>query len=166
MKGLIRRSSSTDDEKKAAVITDTSIVNMIDESLKSASGCLFPYRNLATLETDFDGICRILVTYWTAVKNVFPDAWGKDPRHSRLMHSAGIEAMGVLMDRIYARVSGGDEDGKVVQRELEKVAPECRWTKGTWDSLGVAWNEIQSTPRDIKKLQDALVRIYATNTRR
>ena len=56
MKGMIRRSSSTGDERRQAVITDTSIVNMIDESLKSASGCLFPYRNLATLETDFDGI--------------------------------------------------------------------------------------------------------------
>jgi hypothetical protein len=67
----------------------------------------------------------------------------------------------VLMDRIYARLPGSDEDAKTVQRELERVAPACRWTKGTWESLGVAWNEIQNTTRDIKKLQDALVRAYA-----
>ena len=110
---------------------------------------------------------RLLVTFWSAVKIVFLDAWGKDPRHSRLMHSAGIEAMGVLMDRIYARLSGGDEDSKVVQQELEKVAPACRWTKGTWESLGVAWNEIQSTPQvSIRKLQDALVRAYTVGARR
>jgi hypothetical protein len=82
------------------------------------------------------------------------------------MHSAGIEAMGVLMDKIYARLSGSDEDSKIVQRELEKVAPACHWTKGTWENLGVSWNEIQNTPRDIKKLQDALVRTYAASTRR
>jgi hypothetical protein len=77
------------------------------------------------------------------------------------MHSAGIEAVGVLMDRIYARLAGANEEEAVVRRELAKVAPACRWTKGTWDDLGVAWNEIQNTPRDIKKLQDALVRAYS-----
>jgi hypothetical protein len=65
------------------------------------------------------------------------------------------------MDRIYARLGGADEDQAVVRKELERVAPACRWTKGQWEELGVAWNEIQSTPRDIKKLQDALVRAYA-----
>jgi len=82
------------------------------------------------------------------------------------MHSAGIEAMGVLMDKIYARLSGSEEDYKVVLGEVEKVAPACHWTKGTWETMGVAWNEIQSTPRDIKKLQDALVRAYTASTKR
>jgi hypothetical protein len=95
------------------------------------------------------------------VKEVFADAWAKDPRKSRLMHSAGIEAMGVLMDRIYARLNGADEDLLRVRKELELVAPACRWTRGTWDDLGIAWNEVQSTPRDIKRLQDALVRAYS-----
>jgi hypothetical protein len=106
---------------------------------------------------------RLLVTFWSAVKAVFPEAWGKDSRHSRLMHSAGIEAMGVLMDRIYARLSGS-EDVKIVQRELERVAPACRWTRGTWESLGVAWNEIESTNRDIKRLQSALIQAYLNPT--
>jgi hypothetical protein len=74
--------------------------------------------------------------------------------------------MGVLMDRIFAKLAGGDEDAKTVQVELERVAPACRWTKGTWDSLGVPWNEIQNIPRDIKRLQDALVRAYASGPRR
>jgi hypothetical protein len=65
----------------------------------------------------------------------------------------------VLMDRIYARLSG-TEDPKLVQKELERVAPSCRWTRGTWESLGMAWNEIQNTPRDIKRLQTALVQAY------
>ena len=50
----------------------------------SASGCLFPYRNLATGETDFEGIRRLLLCYWTGVKETFPKAWGKPPKASRL----------------------------------------------------------------------------------
>jgi hypothetical protein len=101
----------------------------------------------------------LLLTFWSAVKAVFPDAWGKDPRHSRLMHSAGIVAMGVLMDRIHARIAV-PYDVKAIQRELQRVAPSCRWTRGTWDSLGLAWNEVQNTPRDIRRLQSALVQAY------
>ena len=81
------------------------------------------------------------------------------------MHSAGIIAMGVLMDRIYARLSGSEDDAKAIQNEIKRVAPACRWTSGAWEQLGLNWNEIQSTPRDIKKLQDALVRAYTTHGR-
>ena len=161
---LIKRPS--DRSATGAVITDTAVITMIRNSMSNPLGALSPYKSSGREGADLESMYRILVSFWAAVKAVFPDAWGKDPRHSRLMHSAGIEAMGVLMDRIYARLSGSDEDSKVIQRELEKVAPACRWTKGTWESLGVAWNEIQNTPRDIKKLQDALVRTYATSTRR
>jgi hypothetical protein len=76
------------------------------------------------------------------------------------MHSAGIEAVGVLMDRIYGRIQPSD-DIKVVERELLKVAPYCRWTDGIWESLGVTWNEIQNTHRDIRRLQNALVQAYS-----
>jgi hypothetical protein len=162
MKGMIRRSSSTDEEKKAAVITDTSIVNMIDESLKSASGCLFPYRNLATLETDFDGISQILVTYWTAVKNVFPEAWGKPPDKSRLMHGVGIRAMGRLMDRIMPSIRLQQKNPVAeVQRELGRIAGICHWTSGRWEELGgTKWNELQNVSRHINHLSSVLIRAY------
>ena len=74
------------------------------------------------------------------------------------MHSAGIEAMGVLMDRIYARLSGSDEDIKVVQRELEKVAPACRWTKGTWETLG---HGLERNPEHAARHQEAAGRAGA-----
>ena len=161
---LIKRISAPN--APGAVITDTAVITMIRNSITNPLGALSPYKSSGGEGADVESMYRLLVSFWAAVKVVFPDAWGKDPRQSRLMHSAGIEAMGVLMDKIYARLSGSDEDSKVVQRELKKVAPACRWTKGTWESLGMAWNEIQNTPRDIKKLQDALVRAYATSTRR
>jgi len=156
---LIKRVS--DRSKQSAVVNDTAVITMIRNSIQNPLGALAPYKGSLREGADLESMYRILVTFWSAVRDVFPEAWGKDPRHSRLMHSAGIEAMGVLMDRVYARLSGDGEDYKTVRRELEKVAPHCRWTKGSWESLGVAWNEIQSTPRDIKRLQDALVRAYS-----
>jgi len=158
---LIKRPSDRSDA--AAIVTDTAVITMIRNSMNNPLGALAPYKASAREGADVTSMYRLLLNFWTAVKNTFPEAWGKDPRHSRLMHSAGIEAMGVLMDRIYARFSDTDGTYEAIKKELERVAPACRWTKGHWESLGVAWNEIQSTPRDIKKLQDALVRAYTTS---
>lgn len=161
---LIKRPSDKSDSK--ALITDTAVVNMIRHSVNNPLGALAPYKSHNREGADVESMYRLLVNFWSAVKAVFPEAWGKDPRHSRLMHSAGIAAMGVLMDRIYGRLAGAEEDVKLVKRELAKIEPHCRWTKGQWDGLGIAWNEIQNTPRDIKKLQDALVRAYAASNRK
>lgn len=161
---LIKRPS--DRSSSRAVITDTAVIAMIRNSINNPLGALSPYKSSGQDGADVKAMYNLLVGFWTAVRVVFPDAWGKDPRASRLMHSAGIEAMGVLMDRIYARLAGTDEGSKALQHELEKVAPACRWTSGVWELMGLAWDEIQSTPRDIKKLQDVLVRIYAMSTHR
>ncbi|MEX3639190.1 DGQHR domain-containing protein DpdB [Paraburkholderia sp. BR14320] len=156
IKRISEKGSST------SVITDTAVIAMIRNSMNNPLGALAPYKSSGRDGVDVEGMYHVLLTYWSAVRDVFPEAWGVDPRSSRLMHSAGIEAMGVLMDRIYARLSGLGEDYKTVRKELEKMAPACRWTNGTWESLGLAWNEIQNTHRDIRKLQDALVRAYTS----
>ncbi len=162
---IIRRMS--DQGRTAAVVTDTAVINMIKHSLGNPLGALAPYKSSGRDGTaDLEAMYRILLTFWSAVKEVFGEAWGLDPRSSRLMHSAGIEAMGVLMDRINGRMTAGETDAQAVKRELLKVAPHCHWTKGTWTSLGLPWNEIQSTPRDIKKLQETLVQLYNANQRR
>jgi DGQHR domain-containing protein len=160
--GLIRRASTPESDKKAAIVTDTSLVKMVEESLGSPAGCLFPYRNIATGETDFDGICAMLVAYWKAVKNVFPDAWGKPPGKSRLMHGVGIRAVGRLMDRIMPSIKLRDRSaGAQVERELLLVAPACRWTQGEWEALnGLKWNELQNVPRHIRLLSNLLIRMY------
>lgn len=143
-----------------AVITDTAVITMIRNSISNPLGALATFRlaNHGRESADLESMYRLLVSFWAAVKAVFPEAWGRDVRQSRLMHSAGILAMGVLMDRIYARVS--QHDARVIEHELRKVAPACRWTKGIWEGLGVSWNEIQNTPRDVRRLQTALVQAY------
>lgn len=158
---LVKRAS--DRGASEAVVTDTALLSLIKSSLSNPLGALAPFKSVGREGGgDVAGMYRILTTYWSAVKAVFPDAWGKDPKQSRLMHSAGLMAMGLLMDAIYARLPPNSEVASV-QRELEKVAPSCRWTKGTWETLGLAWNEVQNTPPHVKKLQDTLVRAYAAS---
>lgn len=159
--GLIRRASSTADERKSTVITDTSLVEALRESIESPSGTLFPYRNIATGTTDTDGIRQALFAYWGAVQDTFPEAWGLPPTKSRLMGGVGIRAMGRLMDRVLAHVDvqGNDARGQV-QRELARISVRCHWTDGTWDDLGLGWNDLQNTPRHISALSNFLVRAY------
>jgi len=151
----------TDDDGKA-MIADTSIVKMLEESLSSPTGCLYPYRNLATGQTDFEAISNLLLVYWSAVRTTFPDAWGKSPEKSRLMHGAGIRAMGRLMDKIMPGIKALNRKGAgQVVRELQYIAPICRWTSGAWESMGgLKWNEIQNVPRHIQMLSWVLIHAY------
>ena len=157
---LIRRPSLGSSE--TAVIADNSITKMLQDSLNSTAGCLFPYRNLVTGETDFETIWSILNVYWTAVRNTFPEAWGLPPTKSRLMHGAGIRAMGKLMDRIMSPISVQQKNSvELAEKELRRIKPICRWTSGHWEELGnLPWNAIENTPRSIKLLSSLLVREY------
>ncbi|WP_432571583.1 DGQHR domain-containing protein DpdB [Kineococcus sp. SYSU DK005] len=159
--GLIRRASTEVDKKAGAVITDNSLVVAIEESLNSPSGVLFPYRNLADGTTDTAGIRHLLLTYWTAVQRVFPEAWGRPSTQSRLMHGIGIRSMGRLMDRIMVSIDlAAPTAVDDVTHELERIAPLCHWTKGTWEDLRVDWNVLQNTPRHISTLSNYLLRAY------
>jgi DGQHR domain-containing protein len=160
--GLIRRASQRGSKKDKAVVADTSIVKTIEESLSTPSGCLFPYRNVATGEVDADSIWLIIVTYWEAVKNVFPEAWGKDPAHSRLMHGVGIRSMGRVMDKVMPVIDFKARDAVArAEHEIELVARSCHWTSGRWEELGgLAWNELQNVPRHIRALSNLLIRVY------
>jgi len=159
---LIKRPSDKKNSDSIAIITDTAIVNMIRSSLNNPLGALAPYKSAGNEGVDIASMYQLLLLYWGAVKEIFPEAWGKDPRQSRLMHSAGIESMGVLMDRIYAKLSSASNDYKSIKKEVRRIAHVCKWTSGKWESMGVEWNEIQNTTRDIKKLQDTLVRAYTS----
>ena len=102
-----------------------------------------------------------VVTYWNAVKMTFPDAWGRSPKESRLMHSAGLFAMSRLMDRIMPHISLGTGNAvSVVAEELDLIKPICRWTSGRWDALDLEWNELENVSRHVRALTNLLVRRY------
>ena len=161
---LIRRPSSagTKTQAERGVVTDTALVEMVRARLSESGGCLFPYRNVATGETDTEQALALLIAYWSAVRATFPEAWGLMPTKSRLMHAAGIKAVGCLMDSMIPRVSlKSDNAADVFAEELRRIAPQCRWTSGSWEGMGgVPWNGIEDTPRDVRLLSNHLVRAY------
>lgn len=159
--GLIKRSSTSTDDRVHTIIPDGPLLKALRESLVHPSGCLFVYRNLASNDADIDRIWFTVVTFWSAVKRTFPDAWGKAPTESRLMHSAGLTSMSRLMDRVMPHVSltTNDPVGAVVE-ELELIKPVCRWTDGTWEELNLEWNEVENVSRHIRGLTNFLIRTY------
>lgn len=162
--GLIKRASSNGHKSETEVVADGVVIQMLKDSFQSA-GALNPYRNVATGTTDFGGVQAALFIYWNAVKNTFPDAWGLKPEKSRLMHGAGIRAMGKLMDRIMAVVDVTDPNAPdFVRGELEKIRPYCQWTSGVWEDLGgMRWNDFQNISSDIRLLSNYLVRTYLSS---
>jgi DGQHR domain-containing protein len=160
--GLIRRASDAAGPRRAAVITDTSLLLALEESLNTPSGCLFSYRNITTGETDIEGIWVLLLCYWSAVRDTFPSEWARPSTQSRLTHGVGIRAMGRLMDRVMSSVKATDANAPGrVRADLRLVAPYCRWTEGQWEGLGGAkWNDLQNVSRHIQMLSNYLIRLY------
>jgi hypothetical protein len=52
------------------------------------------------IQEDADLIAKTVAKAFTAVKNVWPEAWGKRPAESKLMHGAGLRAMAALLAEI------------------------------------------------------------------
>lgn len=155
-RGLVSRVS---DDNVRAVIVDTALVKMVRNSIGSPLGALAPYKASSSQEADTAAMVRLLTAFWSAAADVFPDAWGKPPTKSRLMHSAGIEAMGYLMDRVMARSPANGDARRHAQETLQRIAPYCCWTNGRWPDIDREWNDIQNNSRDIRLLSDQLARL-------
>lgn len=159
-RGLIRRTSNGN-SNRGQIVSDTALTRILQESLNSPAGCLFPYRNLATNETDLAGVRSVLLTYWNAVRRTFPAAWGLSPKRSRLMHSAGLRVMGRLMDRVMASIDPTDRMASALTRqELARIRSICHWTSGIWEGLGLRWYEIQNVPSHVRLLSNFVLGAY------
>ncbi|MBO6947196.1 MAG: DGQHR domain-containing protein [Rhodospirillales bacterium] len=154
-KGIISRFS----DGKKSVITDTAIEKMIARSLRPPIGALNQYRGFANQPADTDAMYKTIVLFWGVVREVFDDAWGLTPQKSRLMHSAGIRSVGILMDQIMLRAEGLAAPEDEIRNSLLRIAPYCCWTSGVWDGIGMEWNEIQSIDGHINRLADYLCRL-------
>jgi DGQHR domain-containing protein len=157
---LIRRESNTGEGD--GLVTDTALIESIRHNLRPPMGALSQYRRSAAgdlVGSDPDAMYRTIVLYWSAVRDTFPDAWGKPPSESRLMHSAGIRAMAVLMDQIMLRADSSPSPEADIRGSLARIAPHCSWTEGVWEDLGWRWNEVQSTSHHISRLSDHLIRL-------
>jgi DGQHR domain-containing protein len=144
------------------IIKDNSILKMLENSL--SDGALYRFRDPLTGRGDEDAILDLLIDFWSAVKDVFPEAWDKPPRRSRLMHGVGIASLGFLMDAIFDRYSRHRIPGrKDFAADLSELSEVCCWTSGYWE-FGPhdqrRWNELQNTPRDIQLLTNYLLSEY------
>ena len=151
---LIRRES--DPSGSQAVVTDSALIKAIENNLKAPLGALAQYRSGGE-GADTQSMYQALLTYWSAVKDAFPEAWGKPPKKSRLMHSAGIRAVGALMDPIMLRADSSPSPSEEIRQSLGRLAPHCRWTQGVWEQLQLRWNDPEATPQSIKQLSDHLI---------
>jgi len=154
---LIKRASH--DDSDSAVIMDTSLIDIIKKSISNPLGSLAQFKGFGTESSDVNGMYKTLLMFWIEVKTAFPDAWGLPPTKSRLMHSAGIQAMGVLMDKIYSRAQASSDPVVEIRSSLNKIAPYCNWTSGTWQGIGLKWDEIQNVNSHVKMLSDYLIRL-------
>ncbi|WP_372784817.1 DGQHR domain-containing protein DpdB [Phenylobacterium sp.] len=150
--GLIKRGSEPG--APTAVVTDRVLIDTLVGNLR-AGGALGAYRAGDGLEPLHEALC----TYWQAVREAFPDAWGRPAGDSRLMHSAGIRAMGALMDPVWTRADATADPASHVRESLARLAPYCRWTEGVWGDLGWGWNDLQATSRHIKGLTEYLLQL-------
>ncbi|KRA84084.1 DGQHR domain-containing protein DpdB [Altererythrobacter sp. Root672] len=157
---LIVRPSNAGD---GAVVTDSHVTNLIRRSMADPRGALAAHV-LPDGRADLDGMYRTMVDFWWAVRDTFPEAWGLAPDRSRLMHGAGLAAMGVLMDQIMSRAYAGD--GRLhAGAILARIAPHCRWTEGRWRSIDRDWNDLQCTPRDVRALSNLLIALERDTAR-
>ena len=154
---IIKKSSLN---KHTAYINDTSVIQMIRNSITNPLGALATFKDETGNIRDIESLYQLLITFWNAVKHTFPEAWRKEPKQSRLTHSIGILAMGVLMDQIYSRNFKSKNIYKMFCSELGKISPHCAWTEGEWKGMNLPWNELQNTSKDIKRLQDFLIHTY------
>jgi len=154
---LIKRASH--DDSDAAVIVDTSLIEIIKKSISNPLGALAQFKGFGSESSDINSMYKALLMFWNEVKKTFPDAWGLPPTKSRLMHSAGIKAMGVLMDKIYARAQASSDPVEEIRSSLGKIAPNCHWSSGHWQGIGLKWDEIQNVNSHVKMLSDYLIRL-------
>lgn len=144
------------------IVKDNSILKMLENSL--SDGALYSYRDPATGTGDEERMLDLLVAFWTAVRDIFADAWDKPPRESRLMHGVGIVSLGFIMDAIYDRyIRLRVPSANDFAHDLAELRGLCRWTSGFWDFGPGAqrkWNELQNTTRDIQLLTNYLLCEY------
>lgn len=143
------------------VIKDNSILKMLENSL--TDGALYCLRDPSTGTGDANTMLAVVKSFWEAVRLVFPDAFGRPPRRSRLMHGVGVVSLGFVMDAIADRfLPERFPNAAEFVKDLSDLEPICHWTSGSWNFGGIPrrWNDLQNTPKDIQLLADYLLTEY------
>lgn len=137
------------------IISSTAIQRVVMNSRSNGA-----IREILNLEDGQERALALISDFFWAVRDVFLEAWeGMTPKTSRLVHSAGIVALGYTMEIAYAL--HGAKDRESFAESIRCLKDHAAWTSGTWEFSNESrpWNKIQNTPPDIRLLSDFLVRI-------
>lgn len=158
LKGLIFQHTNP-----AGIIVDTAIQRVLMASL--SDGVM---RELIK-EHNGERKCMLLASeFYQAVAHVFKDDWvAHKPRTSRLVHSAGIQAMGYVMEELASL--DGARSWTEFAAGLGCLEGRVAWTGGSWN-FGEGdvrpWNGVQNVNRDIIALTHFLTAIIRADIRK
>lgn len=157
LKGYIKQHT-----RPEGIIADTVMQKIIMESL--SNGVM---RDLVRGPKGEERCVRLVSNFFDAVKKVFPEAWhGHKPATSRLLHGAGVQAMGDVMEVLAQR--GEARSVEEFRDGLECLKGKTAWTDGEWELGGEVrrWNSIQNINRDIALLKHYLIGIVKADLRK
>jgi len=156
LKGYIKQHTAPD-----GMIADTVMQKVIMESLNN--GVL---REIIRTPKGIERSVRLVSNFFEAVKRTFPDAWhGQKPATSRLLHGAGIQAMGDVMEVLAQRNDARNVDD--FRDGLECLKGKTAWTSGEWNFDGETrrWKSLQNVNRDVALLKHYLIGLVKADQR-
>ncbi|WP_281978768.1 DGQHR domain-containing protein DpdB [Pseudorhizobium flavum] len=158
LKGMIYQHTNP-----SGIIRDTAIQRVIINSM--SDGVM---REMMREPDGADLSFRLVSEFYRAVKFVFRNEWeDHTPKTSRLVHGAGIMALGYVME-ILALLDGArtwDDFSKGLACLVDNTA----WTSGEWN-FGEGdkrhWKSVQNVNRDIVSLAQYLIGIVRADVKR
>jgi len=151
MEGRIRQHTNP-----AGTISDIAVQKFFLNSLGDGA-----MRLLIAKENGVELCLGLAQEFFKAVAYVFKDAWeDHTPKTSRLVHGAGIVALGYVMDMLHR--ADGARTSEEFAAGMSCLAGKTAWTAGEWDFGGGDrrhWKAIQNTGADIATLTAFLTRI-------
>lgn len=157
LKGIIHQHTNP-----AGLIRDTAIQRVIINSL--SDGVM---REFMRRKNGRDACFTLVSEYYRAVQYVFRNDWeGHTPKTSRLVHGAGIVALGYVME-VLAMLDGA-RTWEEFAKGLACLKGRTAWTSGEWnfgDGDRRHWKAVQNVNRDIVTLAQHLISIVRADVR-
>ena len=142
------------------IIRDTSVQKVVMNSL--SDGIM---REMIREPGGVEACVLLASEFYKAVQMVFKEDWvGHKPKTSRLVHGAGIQALGYVMETL--AVMTGARSWAEFAPHLARLKGFTAWTSGSWD-FGNGdvrhWKAVNVTGRDIMTLAQYLDRLVLEN---
>jgi len=151
LKGLIKQQTNP-----KGVIRDTALQRVVMNSLSDGALRLYAGEDRLLLE---QGV-TMMSEFYHAVQHIFAEDWiGRTPKTSRLIHGAGIIALGYVMD--FLNSITGAATREEFANGLRLLKGKTAWSEGEWEFGGERrrWNGLQNVPADIRQLSLHLVQV-------